>query len=92
LGFVCQNKYSFKIAINKKWPKNQSYLEEDQITNICLLQGDKHNSATSESWLKMQGYWNNDNDEMSKAMVESCKGMDNELAPNIKGSPRYYHR
>ncbi len=44
-----------------------------------------------ETLPKMQGFWSNDNDEMSKAMVESCKGMDNKLAPNVKGSPRYYH-
>ncbi len=50
LGFVYQNKYSFEIVINKKWPKNQSDLKEDQITNTCLLQGGKHNGATNESW------------------------------------------
>jgi len=56
------------------------------------LQGGKYNGATSESWPKMQGSWSNDNDEMSKVVVESCKGMDNKLAPKIKSSPRYYHK
>ncbi len=41
---------------------------------------------------QMQGSWSNDNDEMSKVVVESCKGMDNKLVANIKGFPQYYHR
>jgi hypothetical protein len=48
LGFVCQNKYSLEITINKKWLENQSNLKKDQITNTCLLQGGKHNGAIGE--------------------------------------------
>ncbi len=41
---------------------------------------------------RMQGSWNDDNVEMLEAMVESSKGVDNELGPNVEGFPQYYHK
>ncbi len=41
---------------------------------------------------RLQGFWNNDDDKILKAMVESCKGVDDKQAPSIEGSPQYYHR
>jgi hypothetical protein len=37
LGFVSPNKYSLKIAINKKWPKDQSNPEEDEYKSSTLI-------------------------------------------------------
>jgi hypothetical protein len=37
--------------------------------------------------LKMQGFWNNDNDKTLEIVVESCKGMDDEPILRVKGSP-----
>jgi hypothetical protein len=25
-------------------------------------------------------------------MIESCKGIDDKLVPNVEGSPQYYHK
>jgi hypothetical protein len=36
LGFVFLNKYSLKIAINKKWPKNQSDSEENVYESLTV--------------------------------------------------------
>jgi hypothetical protein len=41
---------------------------------------------------RMQGSWNDKNAKISKAMVESSRGIDSELGPSIKGFPQYYHR
>jgi hypothetical protein len=45
-----------------------------------------------QTTLRMQGSWSNDNVGTLKVVVESCKGMDNEPSPSVKGSPQYYHR
>jgi len=37
LGFVSPNKYSLKIAINKKWLENQSNSEEDVYESLTLV-------------------------------------------------------
>jgi len=44
LGFVFPNKYSFKIAINKKWPKNQSDPKEDEYESATLVYCTKTNT------------------------------------------------
>ncbi len=36
LGFVYLNKYSLEMAINKKWPKNQRGMEEDEYKSPTL--------------------------------------------------------
>jgi hypothetical protein len=37
LGFVSHNKYAIEIAIGKKWPKNQTNLEEDTYESPQLV-------------------------------------------------------
>jgi hypothetical protein len=37
LGFVFPNKYSFKIAINKKWQENQSDSKEDKYESPTFV-------------------------------------------------------
>ncbi len=37
LGIVSPNKYSLKIAINKKWQENQNDLEEDEYKSPTLV-------------------------------------------------------
>jgi hypothetical protein len=37
LGFVFPNKYFLEIVINKKWPKNQSDLEENEYESPTLV-------------------------------------------------------
>jgi len=34
---VSLNKYSFKIAINKKWPENQNDSEEDEYESPTII-------------------------------------------------------
>jgi hypothetical protein len=34
---VSPNKYFLKMAINKKWPKNESGLEEDEYESPTLV-------------------------------------------------------
>jgi hypothetical protein len=41
---------------------------------------------------RMQGSWSDNDTKMSKAIVESCKGVDDKQSPSINGSPQYYHR
>ncbi len=42
--------------------------------------------------LRLQGPWNDDDNETLKVMIESCKGIDDKLVPNVEGSPQYYHK
>jgi hypothetical protein len=37
LKFLSQNKYSLEITINKKWPKNQRDLEENEYKSLALV-------------------------------------------------------
>jgi hypothetical protein len=94
---VFPNKYSLKIAINKKWPKNQSDLKEDEYESTTLVYCTKTNTMPLVriclyTLPRMQGSWNNNDAEMPKIKVESSKGMDSKPSPNIKGFPQYYHR
>ncbi len=41
---------------------------------------------------KMQRSYSDENNETPKAIIESCRGMDNKLVLNVEGSPQYYHR
>jgi hypothetical protein len=41
--------------------------------------------------LRIQGSWNDNNAETPKVVLESSKGIDGKLGPNVKGSPEYYH-
>ncbi len=41
---------------------------------------------------RMQGSWSDNDTKMSKAMVKSCRGVDDKPSPSINGSPQYYHR
>ncbi len=98
LGFVSPNKYSLEITINKKWPENQSDSKEDKYKSPTLVYYKEIDAmvplvkACLQTLPRMQGSWSNNDVETSKAMVESSRGMDNKLGPNVKGSPQYYHR
>jgi hypothetical protein len=89
---------SLEIAINKKWLKNQSNLEEDEYESPTLVYCKEIDvmvplvRAGLHIPPKMQGSWSDENAKISKAMVESLRGMDNKPSQNIKGSPQYYHR
>jgi hypothetical protein len=37
LGFLFPNKYSLKITINKKWPKNQNDPKEDEYESPIVV-------------------------------------------------------
>jgi hypothetical protein len=92
---VFSNKYSFKITINKKWSENQSNLKEneyesptfvycrDTYTMVPLLR------TSFKIPPRMQGSWNDDDVETSKAMVESSRVVDNKLGLNVEGFPQY---
>jgi hypothetical protein len=80
------------------WPENQSDPEEDKYKSPTLVYCRETNTmvpllgASLETPPRMQGSWSDNNIEMSKAMVESSRGLNDKLSPSIKGSPQYYHR
>jgi hypothetical protein len=95
---VSPNKYSLKIAINKKCPKNLSNLEEDKYKSTTIVYYREIEAmvplarACFQTPLRMQRSWSNDNASTPEATVESSRGMDSELGPSVEGSPQYYHR
>jgi hypothetical protein len=78
--------------------KNQNDLEEDEYESPTLVYYKEIDTmvplvrAALHTPPKTQGSWNDENTKISKAMVESSRGMDSEPSSNIKGSPQYYHR
>ncbi len=92
------NKYFLKVAINKKWPENQSNPEEDKYESPTLVYCKETNTMVAlaktcfQTPLRIQGSWNDDNAETLEIMVESSKGVDSELGPSVEGFPQYYHR
>jgi hypothetical protein len=97
LGFASPNKYSFEIAINKKWPKNQSDPKEDKYKSLTFVYCKETDAivplvkACLQTPPRMQGSWNDNNVEMLEVMVESSKGMKGEPSLSVKGFPQYYH-
>jgi hypothetical protein len=93
LGFLYPNKYSFEIAINKKWPKNQNDLEENKYESSTLVYYKEIDTmvplvkASLQSPPRMQRFWSDDNVGTSKGVVEPSKGMDDKLGLNVKSSP-----
>ncbi len=93
LGFVSPNKYSLKI--NKKWPENQSDLEENEYRSVTHVYCRETNAMVPLMKVnlqippRMQGYWSDDNAKMLKIVVESSRGMDDEPSLNVEGSPQY---
>jgi hypothetical protein len=95
---VSPNKYSFKITINKKWPKNQNdSLKEDEYESPTFVYCTKTNTMVPlvrvglQTPPRMQGSWSNDDAKTPKVVVESSKGMNGEPSPSIEGSPQYCH-
>jgi hypothetical protein len=82
LGFVFPNKYYFKIIINKKWLKNKRDFEEDEYESPTFVYYKETNVMVPLVRVgmytppRMQGACSNNDTKMSKAMVESCRGVD----------------
>jgi hypothetical protein len=95
LGFVTPNKYSLEITINKKWPDNQNYPEEDKYespTFVYYKEIDVMVPLVSlQTPPRMQGLWSDNNTIMSQVVVESSRGVDGKRGSNVEGSPQYYH-
>jgi hypothetical protein len=92
------NKYSFEIAINKKWPKNQSDLKEDNYESPTLIHCREPYPTVPlmriclQTPLRVQGSWNDNAAIMLEVVVESSKEVDIKPSPSNEGSPQYYHR
>jgi hypothetical protein len=95
---VSPNKYSLEIAINKKWPKNQSDLEEYEYKSPTLVYYKEIDAivplvkACLQTPPRMQGSQNDDDAKMSETMAKSSWGVDGEPSPSVEGFPQYYHR
>jgi hypothetical protein len=95
---VSPNKYSLKIAINKKWLENQNNSEQDKYKSPKIAYCRETDAMVPlartcfQTPLRMQRSWSNDNVETLEGTVESSRGMDGELGPSVEGSPQYYHR
>jgi hypothetical protein len=92
------NKYSLEIAINEKWPENQSDLEEDKYESPTLVYYKETNAMVSlvriglQTPPRMQGSWSDEDTGTLEAMVNLSKGVDGKPGPSHKGSLQYYHR
>ncbi len=92
------NKYSLKIAINKKWPKNQSNSEEDEYKSPTLVYCREINVVVPlvrlglQTPLKMQGSWSDDDTKTLEVVIKSSRVVQGEPGPSVEGSPQYYHR
>jgi hypothetical protein len=98
LGFVFLNKYSLKITINKKWPKNQNDLEENKYESPTPIYCKEIYvmvplvKTILQTPPRMQGSWSGDTIGMLIDVVESSRGVDNIPSPNVEGFPQYYHK
>jgi hypothetical protein len=95
---VFPNKYSLKIIINIKWLKNQSDLKQNKYESPTLVYCIETYAMVPlvrvhlEIPPRMQRSWSDDDAIMPKVVVESSRGLDSGLGPNIKGFSQYYHR
>ncbi len=92
LGFVSPNKYSLDITINKKWLENPNDLEEDKYESPPFVYRKETNAIVPlvrscfQTPPRMQGSWSEDDVKMTKAMVESSRGIDGKSGLNVEGS------
>jgi hypothetical protein len=97
LGFASKNRSALKNVIKKKCLETHTNLEEDSYESPTLVESKDVNALVplvkaNQILSKMGGSWNDSDEEMFQAMVESSKGVDNKPSWMEESSLQYYQK